>query len=78
MGKKILGILFIVGACLLTLSTVFLLPKAILNIINLIKVSQTSFEYGFIVGQIIYWFFHIAIMIVLWIFGLRWVKNPKP
>jgi hypothetical protein len=77
MWKRILGILFIIIASLSTVITVLFLPSSILSFIKHAIESESAYDYGYLSGKLIGLFFQIAIIVVLWIFGLRWIKNPK-
>lgn len=72
--KKILGILFIILASILSLITVFsLIP----NLFSLQLNFTEEYELGYSIGKIIYALIHISINIFLWFFGLRWIKKSK-
>jgi hypothetical protein len=33
-----------------------------------------GYQIGVVLGKMIYWFIHMGVTIVFWIFGIRWIK----
>ncbi len=74
-GRKILGFIFIIIACLLVLATLGQMPAffgAIFGFFQIFTGSLDSYHTGQAIGHLIYWLMHFALMIVLWIYGIRW------
>jgi hypothetical protein len=78
--RKILGYILIVVAIILTLAIVGQLPKLIGAIIGVFKIftgALDSYQVGKVIGTMLYWTVHIALTIILWIYGRRWIKHKK-
>ena len=78
--KRILGIIFIALALLLTLAIVGQLPALFQVSINFFAVftgKSDSSEIGEAIGHVIYWAVHFTLTIVLWKYGIRWLKKKK-
>ncbi len=78
--RKILGYIFIVVAIILTLAIVGQLPKLIGAIFGVFKIftgTLDSYQVGKVIGTAIYWSFHVALTITLWIYGRRWLRDNK-
>lgn len=83
MSRKIIGVIFILLAVIMTLAIVGQLPKLIavwLQFIALFGGNTDAYQTGNVVGQLIYWFIHFAATFALWKYGVRWVgtSSKKP
>lgn len=77
-NKKVFGYIFIVVAVILTLAIVGQIPQLFGAIFDFFKVftgALDGYQVGHVVGTLIYWIFHFALTIGLWIYGTRWVRN---
>lgn len=76
--KKIIGIVFILLASLLTLAIIGQLPSLFNALSGCFKIftgKLDSSQIGEIVGRVIYWLFHFFATIALWKFGVRWSRK---
>ncbi len=79
-SKKIIGYAFIILSIILTITMVGLLPKFIGTIFGIFKIfigDLDSYQIGNVIGTTIYWTVHIALTIVFWINGRRWIKKKS-
>ena len=79
MSKRIFGVVFIILAAILTLAIVGQLPTLFGVLFSFFAIFTGKFEasqVGETIGHVIYWLFHFALTIVLWKYGVRWVRKP--
>lgn len=83
-SKRILGIVFIILAVVLSLATVGLFSSflaAIFGIFTLFTGHMSAYQAGEVFGKLIYWTIHFVVLIALWRYGIKWsshvnVKEP--
>ena len=78
--KRILGVIFIIIALLLTLAILGQLPTLFQVIINFFAVftgKLSSSQVGEVIGHIIYWAVHFTVTIMFWKYGIDWLKKKK-
>ncbi|MGN6604849.1 MAG: hypothetical protein ACTHK8_20500 [Ginsengibacter sp.] len=84
-SKRILGIIFIILAIVLSVATVGLFPSflaAMFGIFRLLTDHLSAYQVGEVSGKLIYWAVHFVVLIGLWRYGIRWsskhvnVKEP--
>ena len=74
-SKRILGVVFIILALVMTLAIVGQLPSlfaALFGFFELLTRHLSSFQAGEVFGRLFYWILHFAATIALWIYGIRW------
>ncbi len=79
-SKKILGYIFILLACVLSLAIIGQLPAIIgifFSIVHIFTGKLNGFQIGEIIGQIIYWAVHFALTTALWKYGIKWSKKQE-
>ena len=77
-SKRIFGIFFILLAIVFTLAIIGLLPTLFGVFVGFFKIftgKLDSFQIGEVIGNIIYWIFHIVATIVLWNYGVKWSRK---
>lgn len=75
MTRKIPGIIFIILAALFSLAIVAQIPKLIGTIIGLSQSNPDAYKMGYVIGYIIGYSFFLVITILLWIYGIKWIKK---
>lgn len=73
--KRILGLVFLLLASLLTLAIIGQLPTLFGIVLGFFKIftgKLDNSQIGEIIGSILFWVFHFAATIVLWKYGVRW------
>jgi hypothetical protein len=77
-NKKVFGYIFIVVAVILTLAIVGQVSQlfgAILDFFKVFTGTLDGHQVGQVVGALVYWIFHFALTISLWIYGRRCIRN---
>lgn len=80
MIKKIFGYIFIILASLLILSFTGNFEKFLGEVLAFFRIfieETTKAEAGYAIGSIILWVVYIAIVIVLFRVGLKWIKSHR-
>jgi len=77
-SKRILGFIFILLACILTLAIFGQLPALFGAIFGFFKIFTGKLDIaqaGEKSGHFIYWIFHFIATIALWKYGVKWSKK---
>jgi Na+/phosphate symporter len=80
MTKKVLGIIFIVLAIIMSLAVVGQLSKlftVIIDFIALFKGNKDASQVGYTIGHLFFWLIQISLTIILWKYGVRWSRKPR-
>lgn len=76
--KKVFGYIFIVIAAILSLAIIGQTSTIISAVFEFFKIFTGYVEAsdaGHAIGHLSYWIIHFSLMIILWIYGLRWTKK---
>jgi hypothetical protein len=79
MQKKVIGIIFIILATILSLAILGQLPELLrvaFGFFSIFTGKLNADQLGQISGHIIYWLFHFALTFALWRHGVRWANKP--
>ena len=79
MTKRIFGAVFIILAVILTLAIIGQLPTlfgVMFSFFAMFTGKLDASQVGETIGHVIYWIIHFAMTIVLWRYGVRWVRKP--
>jgi Na+/phosphate symporter len=79
-AKRIFGFIFLVIAVLLSLAIVGQLAQFLAAIIGFFQIftgALDGHQTGYVLGTLFFWILHITITILLWVYGLRWIKSKK-
>ena len=79
-SKRILGYIFILLACILTLAIIGQLHTLLGDFFSLFKLftgKLNGYQVGKTIGHIIYWIAHFAATIALWKYGIKWSKKVE-
>jgi thiol:disulfide interchange protein len=78
--RKIFGFAFIVVAIILALLIVGQFSKLFIVFVGVFKAFRgqlDSYQVGQVIGTLIYWICHIALTVLLWTIGRRWIKDKR-
>jgi hypothetical protein len=74
--KKILGYVFIVLGCFLSLCLTFFLLGEIPNFIRLV-IAGGSYNWGVVIGELLFSVIFLGLIVLLLRTGIKWVKRRK-
>lgn len=78
--KFVLSFFAFLGAVLLGLVSIFTLPSLFTNLSNAFKLitgNGADLETEKVIGWLIFWFTQISMIVVLWYFGKKWLKESR-
>lgn len=78
--KFVLSFFALLGAVLLAIVAILTLPSLTNNLGNAFKLitgNGEGIEADKVIGWLIYWFTHISMIIVLWVYGRKWLKESR-
>lgn len=70
----LLGAVILGGIALITLSSFF---NTIGDAFKLITGNGENIEADKVIGWAIYWFTHFSMIVVLWVYGRKWLKESR-
>tara|TARA_R110002072_G_scaffold148033_5_gene295473 strand:- start:870 stop:1118 length:249 start_codon:yes stop_codon:yes gene_type:complete len=70
----LLASVLLAGVALLTLPSLF---NTLKNTFSLITGNGENVEADKVIGWLIYWFTHISMVVVLWVYGRKWLKESR-
>ena len=74
--KSLFGIIFLIVGFILSLGLLLQSPKIFIQILNLFE-NKNGYQFGYSIGTFIFFLFYLILIIVLFKFGLKWIKNKK-
>jgi hypothetical protein len=73
--KRLLGIIFLLIASLLTLAFLFQIPKLLGAIVR--AFSGNASDVGYLIGTVFSWTVAIGMLYILFKYGLKWIKTKS-
>lgn len=79
--KFILSFFALLGAVVLGIIAIITLPSffnTMGDAFKLITGNGENIETDKVIGWAIFWFTHFSIVVVLWVYGKKWLKESRP
>lgn len=76
--KKVFGYVMVVVSIILALFAFISLPSLFATfseLLELISGDYDSGDVGYVIGWISWWLLSLAVIVILWVFGRKWIRE---